>query len=240
MKISSSEYNRKARKRSFTLIELLVVIAIIAILAAMLLPALKNAKDSAKSISCLGNLKQLGLGLASYANDYELYYPAWRRASPYNYWYNYDYFGEYVNGPKGSQPNTTNSVFWCPGDSRSIIMSGTADIPTQVKGTEPNYNYTVDASFATANDNYINLKSIRFPEKKIIVSDAKFACTVNYSHILSWGVPYSYYVNTTAQLIARHKRMHNLLCFDGHSEGVSWSSPGDAFYYRYWPYCQTQ
>lgn len=66
------------RRRGFTLIELLVVIAIIAILAAILFPVFAQAREKSRQASCQSNLKQIGLALQMYAQDYdESFAPAW-------------------------------------------------------------------------------------------------------------------------------------------------------------------
>ena len=65
----------KSKRTGFTLIELLVVIAIIAILAAILFPVFARARENARRASCLSNLKQQGLGIMQYVQDYDEKYP---------------------------------------------------------------------------------------------------------------------------------------------------------------------
>jgi prepilin-type N-terminal cleavage/methylation domain-containing protein len=63
------------RHRGFTLIELLVVIAIIAILAAILFPVFAQAREKARQTQCVNNMKQAGLGVIQYLQDYDETYP---------------------------------------------------------------------------------------------------------------------------------------------------------------------
>jgi prepilin-type N-terminal cleavage/methylation domain-containing protein/prepilin-type processing-associated H-X9-DG protein len=66
---------RGARQRAFTLIELLVVIAIIAILAAILFPVFAQARDKARQATCVSNMKQIGLAMNMYLQDYDETFP---------------------------------------------------------------------------------------------------------------------------------------------------------------------
>jgi len=68
-------YQHKKHRIGFTLIELLVVIAIISILAAILFPVFARARENARRTSCLSNLKQIGLGVMMYTQDYDEKYP---------------------------------------------------------------------------------------------------------------------------------------------------------------------
>jgi prepilin-type N-terminal cleavage/methylation domain-containing protein/prepilin-type processing-associated H-X9-DG protein len=98
MKLTSRRQKTSVEK-GFTLIELLVVIAIIAILAAMLLPVLARAKESGRRISCLNNLRQLGIASKIYVDDNQGVYPPRNEQNDASRWPDrfYNNYGKNLN-----------------------------------------------------------------------------------------------------------------------------------------------
>jgi prepilin-type N-terminal cleavage/methylation domain-containing protein/prepilin-type processing-associated H-X9-DG protein len=101
------QHTRTSRNRAFTLIELLVVIAIIAILAAILFPVFARARENARRASCQSNLKQIGLGVLQYVQDYDEKYPLLYGAS-----------GTPSQGLGAIQPYVKSTqIFQCPSET---------------------------------------------------------------------------------------------------------------------------
>ena len=117
------EGNEKMKLKAFTLIELLVVIAIIAVLAATLFPVFAQARSKARQAACLSNIRQMGLAISMYRQDYDGVNSR-HRFCPDNA---ADPFCDTTPGPKFTG---TNEIWWAPYDN---------SVPPDSKGPYPNY-----------------------------------------------------------------------------------------------------
>jgi len=122
-----------SRHRGFTLIELLVVVAIIALLIALLLPSLGRAREQAKSVSCLTNLRQVGLAFTVYAEEHSNYIPPGDALTGSTAAY-YESWASILLGANSTVAQTadpsqllatqglTRSIFRCPSDNNTPVQ----------------------------------------------------------------------------------------------------------------------
>ncbi|WP_123580865.1 DUF1559 domain-containing protein [Abditibacterium utsteinense] len=226
-------FSARRTHSAFTLIELLVVIAIIAILAAILFPVFGRARENARRTSCMSNLKQIGLGMMQYTQDYD-------EAYPWSIW------GNNLTSPTAGTANaqgipadtfrTMNGggvvanhyswmdfiypyiksvqVFQCP----SAIIPA----PTPSYGYNASFGVRGQQSMYGASPGSLRLASVNRPSEVIVVMDFNWdSSSIAYpSEAFNWAINTD---TSVKQRVIRHLEGSTMAYADGH---VKWIPQG--------------
>ena len=227
------------RRTGFTLIELLVVIAIIAILAAILFPVFAQAREKARQISCVSNVRQMGIAVSMYVQDQEGYpmMSSPSSFSPRTRWPDYIY--PYVKNEQ---------LFACPSAPEDLFRNGWAHNPAAKKygGYGYNYQYLGNSRFPfTASDGLIDKpsESVAVADTNAVRKDDKMIGAGVYTvdppltSSRGSGKASGYYGDGAecgsgpegcrAKPAERHTEMVSVMFADGHSKAMKLSALDD-------------
>jgi len=187
---------------AFTLIELLVVIAIIAVLAALLLPALARVKDSAKSIQCLNQMRQIGLAMRLYADDNGDLFPRSQHSAAANHQQVWERAIAPLLGGGSSDTtawtNLVSGIYHCPAD------------------LAPRYvDYGLNAYFEVATG-CNRVSSIRRPSGTVSFCEIDSAAKTDHVMPWEWEQASDPWLNDVVTPF-RHRQQSNYVYVDGHA-----------------------
>lgn len=222
----------------FTLIELLIVVAIIGILASILLPALKKAKDRAKDISCLGQLKQLGLVHISYAGDWDGCIPpylnnankTWIRIMTDNA------YMPYYKANQGGRP-----FFSCPSYGPDSYYTQQHRVEQLTYGMGIDINMEIEGCWKITTPK-VRVKNVAHPEwveRSDNYSQSEFMMFADSARLgMATNGQWYYFWNRTTKdadkvLHLRHSNKANTVFADGHVEGVDKTLAAKSGYFNY-------
>lgn len=235
-------------KRAFTLVELLVVIGIIALLISILMPALTKARQSAYQIACGSNLRQMGVGVQMYINNYQGYLPCSMAIdSSLNSPYYLDTFitqiawvlGELRNDPNGIHGSPTSRLYVCPSDPDPFYLQ-----LHNWEGFVSSYGANYSAFFyhgVGSTSRPYRFNQIKQAASLAVIGDTEdgHSTPVGIDTPIYWSAlqTNTWYVEVSEKYISlypRHSGGLNLLMLDGHVEYHKFPMKPARDEQRYW------
>ena len=215
MKIIHPKTEARPTRQGFTLIELLVVIAIIAILAAILFPVFARARENARRSSCQSNLKQLGLGIIQYTQDYDEKYPSGEMG--------------YNNPGTGAVQATWDTVVQPYIKSSQIIVCPSDSAGTSPPAGHPIYGANAKRSYSAIHQVFGNLGANQQPLSLAAVPASSMTIMLaerdQFFPSSNWTA-YSYFnAIAPSQLPFRHLETGTFLYADGHVKSIKGPVP---------------